>query len=200
MITFPRMSIIPADLVSRIMLPHIVNEISVAPEQQMSIQTIMTIRQRPLLKVRMVMQEMGKDMQKQFAAGKQPDPDVITKMKDVQKEFIASQQQVQTDADRAIFETMKRQQQLTEILTKSQLDILGTMKGDTTEAKRPDFYSQVLRRQVLRRQVLRRQVLPIIQRAIARLKEFTKPLTTSRKNSATTKRSPTSSSERTQAS
>jgi hypothetical protein len=195
MITFPRMSIIPADLVSRIMLPHIVNEISVAPEQQMSIQTIMTIRQRPLLKVRMVMQEMGKDMQKQFAAGKQPDPDVITKMKDVQKEFIASQQQVQTDADRAIFETMKRQQQLTEILTKSQLDILGTMKGDTTEAKRPDFYSQVLRRQVLRR-----QVLPIIQRAIARLKEFTKPLTTSRKNSATTKRSPTSSSERTQAS
>ena len=195
MITFPRMSIIPADLVSRIMLPHIVNEISVAPEQQMSIQTIMTIRQRPLLKVRMVTQEMGKDMQKQFAAGKQPDPDVITKMKDVQKEFIASQQQVQTDADRAIFETMKRQQQLTEILTKSQLDILGTMKGDTTEAKRPDFYSQVLRRQVLRR-----QVLPIIQRAIARLKEFTKPLTTSRKNSATTKRSPTSSSERTQAS
>ena len=115
--------------------------------------------------------------------------------KDVQEEFIASQQQVQTDADRAIFETMKRQQQLTEILTKSQLDILGTMKGDTTEAKRPDFYSQVLRRQVLRR-----QVLPIIQRAIARLKEFTKPLTTSRKNSATTKRSPTSSSERTQAS
>ncbi len=195
MITFPRMSIIPADLVIRIMLPHIVNEISVAPEQQMSIQTIMTIRQQPLLKVRMVTQEMGKDMQKQFAAGKQPDPDVIKMTKDVQEEFIASQQQVQTDADRAIFETMKRQQQLTEILTKSQLDILGTMKGDTTEAKRPDFYSQVLRRQVLRR-----QVLPIIQRAIARLKEFTKPLTTSRKNSATTKRSPTSSSERTQAS
>lgn len=189
------MSIIPADLVIRIMLPHIVNEISVAPEQQMSIQTIMTIRQQPLLKVRMVTQEMGKDMQKQFAAGKQPDPDVIKMTKDVQEEFIASQQQVQTDADRAIFETMKRQQQLTEILTKSQLDILGTMKGDTTEAKRPDFYSQVLRRQVLRR-----QVLPIIQRAIARLKEFTKPLTTSRKNSATTKRSPTSSSERTQAS
>ena len=137
----------------------------------MSIQTIMTIRQQPLLKVRMVTQERGKDMQKQFAAGKQPDPDVIKKTKDVQEEFIASQQQVQTDADRAIFETMKRQQQLTEILTKSQLDILGTMKGDTTEAKRPDFYSQVLRR----------QVLPIIQRAIARLKEFTKPLTTSRK-------------------
>lgn len=60
-----------------------------------------------------------------------------------------SQQQVQTDADREIFETMKRQQQLTEILTKSQLDILGTMKGDTIEAKRPDFYPQFLRRQVL---------------------------------------------------
>jgi hypothetical protein len=85
---------------------------------------------------------------------------------------------------------MKRQQQLTDILTKSQLDILGTMKGETTEAKRPDFYSQVLRR----------QVLPTSQRAIARLKEFAKPLTASGKNSATTKRSPTSSSERTQAS
>ena len=90
MITFPRMSIIPADLVSRIMLPNIVNEISVASEQQMSIQTIMTIRQQPLLKVRMVMQAMGKEMQKQFAAEKQPDPDVIEKMKDVQEEFVAS--------------------------------------------------------------------------------------------------------------
>ena len=41
-------------------------------------------------------------------------------------------------------------QALTEILTKSQLDKLGTMKGDTLEAKRPDFYSQMLRRQVLK--------------------------------------------------
>lgn len=159
MITSPRMSIIPADLISLIMLPNIVKEISVAPEQQKSIQTIMTIRQQPLLKVRMAMLEMGKEIQKQFSAGKQPDPDVIKKMKDVQEKFMASQQQLQTGADRAIFETMKQQQQLTDILTKSQLDILGTMKGDTTEAKRPDFYSKFLRR----------QVLPTSQRAIAKL-------------------------------
>ena len=56
------------------------------------------------------MQQMGIEMQKQFAAGKQPDTDVIRKMKDVQKEFMASQQQVQKDADRAIFETTKQQQ------------------------------------------------------------------------------------------
>ena len=41
-------------------------------------------------------------------------------------------------------------QALTEILTKSQLDKLGTMKGDTLEAKRPDYYSQMLRQQVLK--------------------------------------------------
>ncbi len=41
-------------------------------------------------------------------------------------------------------------QALTDILTKSQLDKLGTMKGDTLEAKRPDFYSQFLRQQVLK--------------------------------------------------
>lgn len=41
-------------------------------------------------------------------------------------------------------------QALTEILTKSQLDKLGAMKGDTLEAKRPDNYSQYLRRQVLK--------------------------------------------------
>lgn len=67
MITSSRMSIIPADLVSLSMLPHIVKELSVALEQQKSIQTIMTIRQQPQLKIRMVMQEMGKEMQKQFA-------------------------------------------------------------------------------------------------------------------------------------
>jgi hypothetical protein len=37
------MSIIPADLVSRMTLPHIVKELSVAPEQQKSIQKFMTI-------------------------------------------------------------------------------------------------------------------------------------------------------------
>jgi len=70
-------------------------------------------------------------------------------MKDVQNKFMVSQQHVQTNADRTIFETLKRQQQLTEILTKSQLDISGAMKGDTIEAKRPNSYSQFLRRQVL---------------------------------------------------
>ena len=136
------------------------------------------------------MQQMGKEMQKQFAAGKQPDTDVIRKMKDVQKEFMASQQQVQKDADRAIFETTKQQQQLTEILAKSQLDIPGTMNGDTIKAKRSDFYSQFLRR----------QVLTTSQRSIAKIKGISKAADGLKKKSTTTERSPTSSSGRTQAS
>ena len=138
----------------------------------------------------MAMQQMGKEMQKQFAAGKQPDTDVIRKMKDVQKEFMASQQQVQKDADRAIFETTKQQQQLTEILAKSQLDIPGTMNGDTIKAKRSDFYSQFLRR----------QVLTTSQRSIAKIKGISKAADGLKKKSTTTERSPTSSSGRTQAS
>jgi len=136
------------------------------------------------------MQQMGIEMQKQFAAGKQPDTDVIRKMKDVQKEFMASQQQVQKDADRAIFETTKQQQQLTEILAKSQLDIPGTMNGDTIKAKRSDFYSQFLRR----------QVLTTSQRSIAKIKGISKAADGLKKKSTTTERSPTSSSGRTQAS
>ena len=136
------------------------------------------------------MQQMGIEMQKQFAAGKQPDTDVIRKMKDVQKEFMASQQQVQKDADRAIFETTKQQQQLTEILAKSQLDIPGTMNGDTIKAKRSDFYSQFLRR----------QVLTTSQRSTAKIKGISKPADGLKKKSTTTERSPTSSSGRTQAS
>jgi hypothetical protein len=138
----------------------------------------------------MAMQQMGIEMQKQFAAGKQPDTDVIRKMKDVQKEFMASQQQVQKDADRAIFETTKQQQQLTEILAKSQLDIPGTMNGDTIKAKRSDFYSQFLRR----------QVLTTSQRSIAKIKGISKAADGLKKKSTTTERSPTSSSGRTQAS
>jgi hypothetical protein len=209
------MSYMPSDLVSLVMQPHIVKELDVTQEQQKSIREIMVIRQQAQMKASMAMQELGKEMQKQFASGKQPDPEVIKKMQEVQKDFMASQQQVQSDADRAIFETLDRKQAqrlmqiqlqvtfknsglvslaqeplaeilditaeqkrqlvekqiegqqeldemvevlrsemqhqaLTEILTKSQLDKLGTMKGDTLEAKRPDFYSQMLRRQVLK--------------------------------------------------
>ena len=136
------------------------------------------------------MQQMGIEMQKQFAAGKQPDTDVIRKMKDVQKEFMASQQQVQKDADRAIFETTKQQQQLTEILAKSQLDIPGTMNGDTIKAKRSDFYSQFLRR----------QVLTTSQRSIAKIKGISKAADGLKTKSTTTERCPTSNSGLTQAS
>lgn len=212
----PRMmSFMPSDLVSLVMQPHIVKEIDVTQEQQKSIREIMMIRQQAQMKASMAMQEMGKEMQKQFASGKQPDPEVMKKMQEVQKDFMAAQQQVQSDADRAIFETLDRKQAqrlmqiqlqitlknsgltslaqeplaeilnitaeqkrklvekqiegkkeldemievlrsemqhqaLTEILTKSQLDKLGTMKGDTLEAKRPDYYSQMLRQQVLK--------------------------------------------------
>ena len=212
----PRMmSFMPSDLVSLVMQPHIVKAIDVTQEQQKSIREIMMNRQQAQRKASMAMQEMGKEMQKQFASGKQPDPEVMKKMQEVQKDFMAAQQQVQSDADRAIFETLDRKQAqrlmqiqlqitlknsgltslaqeplaeilditaeqkrklvekqiegkkeldemievlrsemqhqaLTEILTKSQLDKLGTMKGDTLEAKRPDFYSQFLRQQVLK--------------------------------------------------
>jgi len=212
----PRMmSFMPSDLVSLVMQPHIVKAIDVTQEQQKSIREIMMIRQQAQMKASMAMQEMGKEMQKQFASGKQPDPEVMKKMQEVQKDFMAAQQQVQSDADRAIFETLDRKQAqrlmqiqlqitlknsgltslaqeplaeilditpdqkrklvekqiegkkeldemievlrsemqhqaLTDILTKSQLDKLGTMKGDTLEAKRPDFYSQFLRQQVLK--------------------------------------------------
>lgn len=212
----PRMmSFMPSDLVSLLMQPHIVKELDVTTEQQKSVREIMMIRQQAQMKASMAMQEIGQEMQKQFAAGKQPDPEAMKKMQTVQKEFMAAQQQVQADADNAIFETLERKQAqrlmqiqlqitlknngltslaqeplaevlditpeqkrklvekqiegkkeldemievlrsemehqaLTEILTKSQLDKLGTMKGDTLEAKRPDFYSQYLRRQVLK--------------------------------------------------
>lgn len=215
MMTPRMMSFMPSDLVSLVMQPHIVKAIDVTQEQQKSIREIMMNRQQAQRKASMAMQEMGKEMQKQFASGKQPDPEVMKKMQEVQKDFMAAQQQVQSDADRAIFETLDRKQAqrlmqiqlqitlknsgltslaqeplaeilditaeqkrklvekqiegkkeldemievlrsemqhqaLTEILTKSQLDKLGTMKGDTLEAKRPDFYSQFLRQQVLK--------------------------------------------------
>lgn len=212
----PRMmSFMPSDLVSLLMQPHIVKELDVTQEQQKSIREIMMIRQQAQMKASAAMRKIGQEMQKQFAAGKQPDPEAMKKMQTVQKEFMAAQQQVQADADNAIFETLERMQAqrlmqiqlqitlknngltslaqeplaevlditpeqkrklvekqiegkkeldemievlrsemehqaLTEILTKSQLDKLGAMKGDTLEAKRPDFYSQYLRRQVLK--------------------------------------------------
>jgi hypothetical protein len=212
----PRMmTFMPSDLASLVMQPHIVKELDVTPEQQKSIREIMKIRREAQMKAGMAMQEMGKEMQKQYADGKRPDPEVMKKMQQVQKDFMEAHKQVQTDADNAIFETLERKQsqrlmqiQLqitlennglsslaqeplaevlditpeqkrklvekqiegkkeldemidvlrsemehqasTEILTKSQLDKLGAMKGDTLEAKRPDFYSQYLRRQVLK--------------------------------------------------
>lgn len=211
----PRMmSFMPADLVSLIMQPHIVKELDVTQEQQKSIREVMMIRQQAQMKASMAMQEMGKEMQKQFADGKRPDPEAMKKMQQVQQDYMAAQQQVQSDADRAIFETLERKQAqrlmqiqlqitlknngrsslaqeplaeilditadqkrklvekqiegkkeldemvevlrsemqhqaLTEVLTKSQLDKLGAMQGDTLETKRPDYYSQILRQRIL---------------------------------------------------
>jgi hypothetical protein len=197
------------------MQPHIVKELDVTAEQQKLIREIMTIRQQAQMKSSMAMREMSNAMQKQFADGKRPDPEAIKKMQKVQQDYMAGLQQVQADADRAIFETLKlkqaqrlmqvqlqislrnnglsslaqeplaeilgittdqkrklvekqiegkkeldemievlrseiEHQALTEFLTKSQLDKLGAMKGDTLEAKRPDYYSRMLRQQVLR--------------------------------------------------
>ena len=160
------------------------------------------------------MQKLSQNLQKQFVPGQQPDPELMRKMQKLQQDFMETQQQVQSDADTAVFELLEKKQSqrllqvqlqialrnngltalaqeplsniltisedqkrklvdkqietrkeldqmmevlrdemqheaLTDVLTASQLDKLGEMKGDPLEGKRPDFYSQMLRRQVL---------------------------------------------------
>ena len=132
----PRMmSFMPSDLVSLLMQPHIVKELEVTPEQQKSVREIMMIRQQAQMKASMAMQEMGKEMQKQFAAGKQPDPEAMKKMQQVQKDFMASQQKVMDDADRAIFETLKREQ--SQRLIQIQLQITLKNNGLSSLAQEP---------------------------------------------------------------
>ena len=212
-----RISYMSSNLASLVVKSNIVKELDITSEQQKSIREIMSIRQQAQLKASMAMPTISQEMQKQFAEGKQPDPEAIKKMQEVQKDYMASRQQVQADTDRAIFETLElkqaqrlmqiqlqialknnglsslaqeplaeilgitaeqkrelvekqiegkkeldemievlqsemQHQSLVEVLTKSQLDKLGTMQGDTLEIERRDFYSRYLRRQVLKEQ------------------------------------------------
>jgi hypothetical protein len=78
----------------------------------------------------------------------------LTVTPDQKRKLVEKQIEMKQELDEMV-EVLRAEMQhqtLTDVLTKSQLNKLGAMQGDDLTTKRPDYYSQTLRRQVLKEQ------------------------------------------------
>lgn len=82
----------------------------------------------------------------------EPLSEILTISADQKRKLVEKQIEMTRELEEMV-EVLRAEMQhqaLTDILTKSQLDKLGTMQGSNLETKRPDYYSQTLRRQILK--------------------------------------------------
>lgn len=85
------------------------------------------------------------------AIAQPPLADTLTITTDQKRKLVEKQLENEKELERmmAVLREEMEHEALSEVLSKSQLDKLNQMKGDTLTIKRPDIYSSMLRRQVL---------------------------------------------------
>lgn len=85
------------------------------------------------------------------AIAQPPLADTLTITADQKRKLVEKQLENEKELERmmAVLREEMEHEALSEVLSKSQLDKLNQMKGDTLTIKRPDIYSSMLRRQVL---------------------------------------------------
>ncbi len=85
------------------------------------------------------------------AIAQPPLSDTLTITADQKRKLVEKQLENEKELERmmAVLREEMEHEALSEVLSKSQLDKLNQMKGDTLTIKRPDYYESMLRRQVL---------------------------------------------------
>ncbi len=103
------------------------------------------------------------------ALAQPPISDTLTITGDQKRKLVEKQLENEKELERmmAVLREEMEHEALSEVLSKSQLDKLNQMKGDTLTIDRPDYYSSTLRRQVLGDdRTLGRQLLDGARKAI----------------------------------
>ena len=103
------------------------------------------------------------------AIAQPPLADTLTITADQKRKLVDKQLENEKELERmmAVLRKEMAHESLSEVLSKSQLDKLNELKGDTLTIERPDYYSSMLRRQVLGDdRTLGRQLLDGARKAI----------------------------------